>query len=34
MLDVVKNVYIKVIKNDKISYFYNKGLFEICEVIS
>lgn len=34
MFDVVKKVYVDVINNDKILYFYNKGLLEICEVIS
>ena len=31
MPDVVKNAYIKAIKNDKTSYSHNKGLFETRE---
>ena len=34
MPDVVKNAYIKAIKNDKTSYSHNKGLFETREAIS
>ena len=34
MPDVVKNAYIKAIKNDKTSYSHNKGLFETRKLLA